>query len=285
MLPYDGYNLTSKSYYYRTLAERPEYSPIYPTEAQIDAIRPLRPESLRCLTPFASSEGGLWVLTCYEKELEQAHKALWHDCALKRQTLGNECPVLKDEALLQGISIDGLLDIFPERVTDPCGDPSDRIDLAEEALSPLRQRDDDDGDDADEAEEKELFLKLTRHEFQQEMCRRRYAGYHSSCIKAHVFIEDKHAQTGGGVLHVFLDDYGNVVRQVREHPEWLDNYSGSWMGLFYDELPGYVDGEVGSAYLPGGVRGPPYGQRTPRWLRREAYYVKADERPSVDPRI
>lgn len=266
MLPHNGYNLTSKSYYYRTFAEGPEYSPLYPTEAQIDIIRPLRPDSLRYLTLFASSDGGLWVRTCYEKELEQAHKALWREYALDRQALDNETLVLEDEALLQGISIEGLLDIFPERVADECGDTGDRIELEEKALIPLRQRDDDDGD-GDDAEEKELFSKLTRHDFQQEMCRRRYAAYHRSCTKTHVFVEDKHAQTGGGVFHVFLDDCGNMVRQNREEPEWVDMYLDAWSDLSYDELPGYFDGEVGPAYLPGGVRGPPYGQRVPRWLQ------------------
>jgi hypothetical protein len=248
-----------KPYYDRTFSDRPEYSPMYPTEDQIDTIRPLRPDSVRCLTDFAASDGGLWVRTCYDKELEQAHRDLWQEYAIERQALGDECPILEDEALFQGISIDGLLDIFPERVTDECGDPEERAELGEKRLARIRQHDDGDNGDDDESEEKELFSRLTPHEFQQEMCRQRYTGYHKFSTKTHVFIEDRHAQTGRGVLHVFLDDFGNVVRQAREDPESIDMFSGAWFNMSYDESSSYVDGEVRPAYLPRGVRRPPYG--------------------------
>ena len=39
--------------------------------------------------------------------------------------------------------------------------------------------------------------------------------YHAACVVTHAFIDDAKAQGGGGVLHVFLDDYENVVRQTR----------------------------------------------------------------------
>lgn len=39
-----------------------------------------------------------------------------------------------------------------------------------------------------------------------------YGIYHSYCVVTHPFIEDEEALDDGGLLHVSLDDCGNVVR-------------------------------------------------------------------------
>lgn len=218
--------------------------------------------------------------TCYNQELEQEHCAVWHEYITRCQTLDPSGLVFDDADLFQGISMDALLEIFPERVTNSCGESAH--DLQAEVLAEMKECDEgdnddgdegddddgDEGDDDDEPSEQELFSKLTRHNFQQEICRRRYSEYHYACVTTHIFIEDKQTQIGGGLLHVFLDDCGNVVRQTRdEEPQQLDNYSGTWSMLAFNERSGYEDAEIGPAYLPAGVRGPPYGQGTPRWLQ------------------
>ncbi|OQE20991.1 hypothetical protein PENFLA_c015G03253 [Penicillium flavigenum] len=56
-----------------------------------------------------------------------------------------------------------------------------------------------------------------------------YGVYHSYCVVTHLFIEDEEALDGGGLLHLFLDDCGNVVRQWRtENDGGDDNYDGAW---------------------------------------------------------
>lgn len=57
---------------------------------------------------------------------------------------------------------------------------------------------------------------------------------------------------GGGLLHIFLDDCGNVVRQWRTDELGADdNYDGAWKtGMLKEEFM-CGRGEVGSAYRPG----------------------------------
>jgi hypothetical protein len=52
--------------------------------------------------------------------------------------------------------------------------------------------------------------------------------YHAACVVAHAFIEDAEAQGGGGVLHMFLDDCGKVIRQIRVDPNEVNNFDGTW---------------------------------------------------------
>lgn len=203
--------------------------------------------------------------TCYDQELEQEHRSVWHEYVTRWQALDPGGLVFDDADLFQGISMDTLLEIFPERVTNSCGESAH--DFQAEVLAEMKECDEGDDDDDNEPSEQELFSKLTRHDFQQEICRRRYSEYHYACVETHIFIENKQTQTGGGLLHMFLDDCGNVVRQTRdEKPQQLDNFSGTWSMGAFNERSGYEDAEIGPAYLPGGVRGPPYGQGTPHWL-------------------
>ena len=86
---------------------------------------------------------------------------------------------------------------------------------------------------------------------------RTYWTYHATCVVTHAAIEDAKAQYSGGVLHVFLDDCGNVVRQMRVDSNKVDNFNGAWFEGSWKDVWVYP-GELGPAYLPGCVRGPPY---------------------------
>lgn len=50
---------------------------------------------------------------------------------------------------------------------------------------------------------------------------------HNACGDSCVY-EDAEAQGGGGALHVFLDDCGNVIRQMRVVSNEVDNFDGAW---------------------------------------------------------
>jgi hypothetical protein len=207
---------------------------------------------------------GLWIRTCYDKDLEQAHERVWYDNVLKWNALGVDSLVLDDRELVQD-PWTSILDIFPERVTNSC----ERWDaeFPAEVLGEMEDGDEESDDNEEErSSERGIYAELRRDEFQQEMCRR-YADYHTACTVTYVFIEDKLAQIGEGLLHAYLDGCGNVVRQLREEPASLDNFDGAWLDGCWDEGPGFVKAEVGPAYLPGGVRGPPYGGTAPYWLQ------------------
>lgn len=67
------------------------------------------------------------------------------------------------------------------------------------------------------------------------------------------------AVDGGGVLHVFLDDCGSVVRQYRVQDNGSENnYDGAWFERLWKEAFECGIGEIGPAYREGGSRGPPY---------------------------
>ena len=87
-----------------------------------------------------------------------------------------------------------------------------------------------------------------------------YAKYHEYCVITHLHVEDEVILDGGGLLHVFLDDCRDVVRQWgTENDGGDDNYDGAWKsgGMLKEEFT-VGKGELGPAYRPGGVKGPPY---------------------------
>ena len=53
---------------------------------------------------------------------------------------------------------------------------------------------------------------------------RTYWTYHAAYMVTYALIEDAKAQYGGRVLHVFLDDCRNVVRQMRVDSNEVDNF-------------------------------------------------------------
>jgi hypothetical protein len=47
----------------------------------------------------------------------------------------------------------------------------------------------------------------------------RYAAYHAAVVVTHLLVEDEEALDGVGLLHMFLDHCGDVVRQSRPDDE------------------------------------------------------------------
>jgi hypothetical protein len=135
------------------------------------------------------------------------------------------------------------LELFPERVTNE--DLDAYLEKRDEALRELREL---------------LADSDVENEGVWECDVRRYGNYHGYCVITHLHVEDEVTLDGGGLLHVFLDDCGDVVRQWRtENDGGDDSYDGTWKsgGMLKEEFM-CGRGEVGPAYRPGGVKGPPY---------------------------
>lgn len=217
--------------------------------------------------PNGSANEGLWLRTCYDKEFKEAHQSVWHSYVKEYDAIDVDSLVLDDAELFRG-PWTAMLEILPERVTNSCVDTGDGGFKAR-VLNELRERDGRD-DDSEEKKKslRELYAELGHHEFMHDMCRR-YLRYHKACIDTYILIEDRETQAGEGLFLVYLDEKGNVVRQLRHEPDELDNFTAAWHGRFFDENPAFEDlAEVGPTYLPGGTRGPPYGQGPgPYWLQ------------------
>jgi hypothetical protein len=190
----------------------------------------------------------MWIRTNYDAENEEAHQMLWDEYVDISQVIGPDSLVLEDEGLFANADIACVLERFPERVTNYSA--LEDVEWREKEMTDfLRMREEAEGETAD-TREKESSLSS------DDLCKT-YWMYHAACVVTHAFIEDAEAQGGGGVLHVFFDDCGNVVRQMRVVSDEVDNFDGAWSEGSWKE--GWVyPGELGPAYLPGGVRGPPY---------------------------
>ena len=72
-------------------------------------------------------------------------------------------------------------------------------------------------------------------------------------------VEDEEALDGGGLLHVFFDDCGNIMRQWRVEDDGGEaDFDGCWAEGTWKEFFINGMGEVGPAYHEGGIWGPPY---------------------------
>lgn len=152
------------------------------------------------------------------------------------------------------------LEVFPERVTNEHVDLQfrdaqfrDMVDAAQESPCPSAEN------YSDGLKE---FLARGQADLENNPLMR-YSLWHAACVVTHIFVEDEVALNGGGLLHVFLDDYGNVVRQWRVKSDGSeDNYDGAWFERCYKaDFDGGMGGsmeEIGPAYHEGGSRGPPY---------------------------
>ncbi|KAJ5224937.1 hypothetical protein N7468_006162 [Penicillium chermesinum] len=200
--------------------------PASPTQAQIDDIlRPARPEALRVYGHNTGADAGCWIRLCYTNE--EGHNALWSaNESAQWVTYGGV--VLDDESIFGGLDLAAALEIFPERVTNEAVN----IELREESLKDAKWS-------AEEGDWAENPLGP-------------YALYQADCVVTHMYVEDDVAVNGGGVLHVFLDDRGNVVRQWRVQDDGSEsNYDGtSFAGVWKVAFEG-EKGEVGPAYREG----------------------------------
>ncbi|GIK02899.1 hypothetical protein Aspvir_006962 [Aspergillus viridinutans] len=89
---------------------------------------------------------------------------------------------------------------------------------------------------------------------------RHYWFYHAECVVTHPFGEEEKALDDRKILHVFLDDCVNIVRQYHRDSCSASGFDGLRFEGLWDELFRFAGDicEIGPAYLPGGVRGPPY---------------------------
>ncbi|KAL4860437.1 hypothetical protein BDV12DRAFT_209422 [Aspergillus spectabilis] len=238
----------------RTKSHLPTYAPAQPTQAEIDIIlRPLRPESIRRYADYTGGNEGMWVRICYDIENEEARAVFWDEYVENSQVISADSLVFDDKEFFENANIERVLELFPERVTNLA--TTIKVAFAEKQL---RKHFDNLVDYGEERLEEEQQMIV---QGKGEEVARRYFLYQANCVVTHFFMEDAQAQTGdGGVLHVFLDDCGNVVKKIRETSDEIDNFDGAWFEGHWKE--GWVSdpdcGELGPAYLPGGGRGPPY---------------------------
>ncbi|KAJ5257150.1 hypothetical protein N7478_013254 [Penicillium angulare] len=215
---------------------QPETLPHPPTQAQIDDIlRHARPEALRIYSHNTGADVGCWLRLCYTNE--EGHDALW--AANKdAEWVTEEGVVLDDESIFSGLDLAAALEIFPERVAN---EPVN-FKFREESLKIAKRQAKNGGWDKDPLEA--------------------YVFYQADSVVAHMFVEDEVAVTGGGLLHVFLDDCGNVVRQWRVEDGTENMYDGAWFEHLWRLDFEAEKGELGPAYREGErVVVPPYTLR------------------------
>lgn len=135
--------------------------------------------------------------------------------------------MLDDESIFGGLDLAAALEIFPDRVANE----HVNFEFREESLWTAKRQAKDCGWDEDPLEA--------------------YVYYHADCVVTHMFVEDEVAVNGGGLLHVFLDDRGNVVRQWRVDDGSDDMYDGSWFERVWKGDFEVMRGEVGPAYREG----------------------------------
>ncbi|KAJ5120527.1 uncharacterized protein N7515_009915 [Penicillium bovifimosum] len=232
----------------------PGDSPPIPTEAQIDEIlRPIRPEALRTYACNTCAEKGLWLRLCYTDE--EAHNSLWADNE-DAEWVTYDGVVLDDESIFGGLDLQGALEILPERVTNEALDIERRDNELREILAAQRESPDPSAENYSDELKEELARRKTERDENPLL---RYGLYHAECVVTHIYVEDEVVINGGGVLHVFLDDRGNVVRQWRVQNDGSeDNYDGAWFERLWKDNFSYAFGEIGPAYHEGGSRGPSY---------------------------
>lgn len=203
---------------------------------------------------------------CYDAEKEEAHEAAWAG-NLSGGFVGPDGILFDDQGIFgaagagagAGMDLTGFLEIFPERVTNSAF--VEHVQQRESALRAALSEIQEQGRDADHQGEEEYSEEVKSY-----LAERRardpllqYWEYHAACVVTHLFIEDREALDGKGLLHMFLDDTGNVVRQWRSIDDGDDfDFDGSWKEEAWKGDFANGRGELGVTYQEGGARGPPY---------------------------
>ncbi|BCR84032.1 uncharacterized protein ACHE_11434A [Aspergillus chevalieri] len=240
-------------YIRRTDPHSPLYSPARPTEEQIEHIlRPYRPDGLRRFA-LAAGINPIWMRICYDADSPDAHDAIWREFMCEKYQAA--CPgslIFNDPTTFGTDNVDLALEAFPERVINTSR--PEYAHVREAALQCLR------GGDTSRWTRLEGQYEdiLDQDEIDAIVIRERFVSYHIACIVTYILVEDMGTLMGDGVLLVFLDDMGNVVRQDRMSPEQVDNFEIKWRTGRWKYYAERYAQEVGPAYLNGGVRGPPY---------------------------
>ena len=174
----------------------------------------------------SGSNVGCWVRLCYTNE--EGHNAL---CSANEDAewVSEQAVVLDDESIFGGLDLASALEVFPERVIN---EPVN-FEFREESLKTAKEEVKGGGwdDDPDPLGG--------------------YLYYQADCVVTHMFVEDEIASNGGGLLHIFLDDRGSVVRQWRVEEGEDSMYDGSWFERVWKGDFEGKRGEVGPAYREG----------------------------------
>ena len=228
--------------------------PYLPSEAQItEILLPLRPEALR---PFAAYTGclseGLWLRLCYDEEKEEAHESIWSTNE-DLTYVGPDGVILNDKSIFGGLDLAAAVELFPERITNAGVNVQLRQMILRETISDLEE-DTRSGEEDYSDEVKEKLARLRAPALENPLLK--YSRYHAACVVTHVYVEDEEAFNGGGLLHVFFDDCGNIARQWRVEDDGGEaDFDGCWAAGTWKEFFINGMGEVGPAYHEVGIRG------------------------------
>ncbi|KAF3384321.1 hypothetical protein F1880_001855, partial [Penicillium rolfsii] len=236
---------------YRTRAE----SPPTLSKAQVAKILlPLRPEALRPFAGYTECLGeGLWLRLSYDDE--ESHESLWSTNE-DLTYVGPDGVILDEKSIFDGLDLAAAIELFPERITNEGVNIELREAILRETLSELEENTRSGEEDYSD-EVKEKLARLRAPVIANPLLK--YSRYHAACVVTHIFVEDEEAVNGGGLLLVFFDDCGNIVRQWRVEDDGGEaDFDGCWAESIWKELLISGMGEVGPAYREGGIRGPPY---------------------------
>lgn len=120
--------------------------------------------------------------------------------------------ILDDKSIFGGLDLAAAVELFPERITNASVNVQLRQMILRETLSDLEE-DTRSGEEDYSDEVKEKLARLRAPAIENPLLK--YSRYHAACVVTHVYVEDEEALNGGGLLHVFFDDCGNIVRQWR----------------------------------------------------------------------
>ncbi|GIJ83476.1 hypothetical protein Asppvi_002298 [Aspergillus pseudoviridinutans] len=228
-----------------------------PTDAQItEILHPARPEWLRPYAEYTGSlDEGLYLRLCYDADKEEAHKSPMVAEPGRGFFVGPDGIIFDDKELFggEGIHLATFLEIFPERVTNVGSVAHVELRIFGGGFTKLE------GILKVKGRTDTPMVKGALTGMRTEDPLLRYGEYHAACVVTHPFIENEETLDGNGLLHVFLDDTGNVVRHWRTDDEGGDyDFDGTWKEGNWKEDFMSGRGELGASYREGGVRGPPY---------------------------
>ena len=222
-------------------------NPPQPSEAQVSQIlQPLRSPALRHVADKLMRGNEIWLRTDYQSD--DAHRDICEQLedVDAGENLAEDVLILSDARYYDfGSAWQRILDILPE-VLDI------QQDVPESAQNPGTYRNGD--------FRRRLEREYMASESDEVMAKAVLAKQQDCCEVRLLFIEDHetHAADGKRMHAVWLDDFGDVVRENRVTLQEACDYLsivGEGMG---GEDPIWVEGTVGPKYVRGAQFGPPF---------------------------
>lgn len=142
--------------------------------------------------------------------------------------------IFDDKSIFGGLDLAAALELFPERITNASVNVQLREMILRETLNDLEE-DTGSGEEDYSDEVKETLARLRAPVIENPLLK--YGRYHAACVVTHVYVEDEEALNGRGLLHVFFDDCGNIVRQWRVEDDGVEDcFDGCWAGGNWEEF-------------------------------------------------